>query len=131
VAVEATRAESIGSAALWFGVLGGPAAWGLQLLVASELVELSCSPGGGGGEVFGVAVDAIIVVLTVVCLVVATAAGVLSFRCLRRIGTGDPSPGQRARWMAVAGLLTSVLSFVVVLQGAFPTVFLSLCERAL
>lgn len=117
--------------ALWFGTLGGPIAWGFQVLIGSELPELACSPGSAGPAVGGVGVESILVALDVTCALVAVLAALVAWRCWRRTGGGDESVGGRARWMAVAGIFTSVLSLVVIIQGFFPLLLLSGCSRSL
>jgi hypothetical protein len=131
MASHVTTVESKGSAALWFGTLAGPAAWIAQVLVSAEVVELTCSPGAGGPRVFGIGLEAIASAVTIVCLAVTAAAGVVSFRCWRRTRREDHSTGQRARWMALAGMLTSSLSGIVIVQGLAPTLILAGCARAL
>jgi len=117
--------------ALWFGFIGGPAAWSVQALVNTSLTAHSCYPrltplsspttGGLRGIAFAV---------SLLALAVCVAAAAVSWRTWWRTreehqqGTGrgrqhEPSAALletgegRTRFMALAGVLTSVLFLVV------------------
>jgi hypothetical protein len=128
-ASSVSRSESLGSLALWFGILGAPTAWGIQILVGYNIDEIVCSPGSQSGELAGVGTETWIVVLHIVLTVMAVAALLVSFACWRRTGVGDSSPAQRARWMALAGLMVSAFFLLIILSGFAPTAFLKSCEQ--
>ena len=127
--------------ALWFGFLGGPAAWTVQTLVNLPLAAHSCFPqltplrlptvDGLRGIAFTVSLASV---------AVCVAAMVISWRAWRhtreehQAGSGrgrehDPTPALletgegRTRFMALAGLLVSVM-FLVVTAMNTATVFL-------
>ena len=131
MAEQPTKAETKGSAALWFGVLAGPAAWSVQTLIGGELPEFGCAPGAGPQEVYGVGIEAIIRAATGVLAAITVAGGVVSYVCWRRTRAEASSRHDRAAWMALAGVMTNVVFFVVILLGFVPTLYLSGCGRSL
>lgn len=124
MATEVTRAEAKGSGWLWFGVLGGPAAWSLQTLIGSELDEIACSPGATTPGI----VEPVILAASAICFGITILAGVLSWRCLRALSGSDDTNGRRATWMARAGILTSAFFVIAIFQGFLPSLFLSACQ---
>ena len=130
-AASSTRAESIGSAALWFGVFGGPAAWCLQILIGYNVEEIVCASGSQSQTVLGIGVEVLIVALHIGLTCVTLAAGLVSYRCWRRAGEGDASTGGRARWMAAAGMMVSILFLIIIVSGFVPALFLETCDPPL
>ncbi len=120
-----------GAAALWFGVLAGPLAWITQLFMGTELPELMCAVGAEDGSVYGIGIETIIQTLTVVLGGVTALAGLVAMRCWRRVREDDPTPGKRAAWMSLAGVVTSCLFLVLILPGLLPAGFLTECGRSL
>jgi hypothetical protein len=121
-----TRAERRGSWLLWAGVLTGPAAWSLQLLINYNLEELACSSASQQpGVLVGLGVETFILLVNVVAAAATLVAGLGALSCLR--GSKDESTGQRATWMAGAGVMTSVLFLIAILTGFAPTFYLSVC----
>jgi hypothetical protein len=116
------RSEHNGS--LWFGVLGAPAAWFIDLEVQYALVPWVCA-----------AQHRIVLHLaTAVFLAAAAIAGGISWhhwQALKREFGENPPPGVPARqqFMAGLGLLTSGLFFVVILAQGIPNFFLDPCAK--
>ncbi len=130
-ATAATRSETVGSAALWFGILVGPFAWGLQIVLGYSVEEIVCAESSHSEKLVGIGVETVVLGLHV-ALTALTFFGVLvSFRCWRRTAREDPSVGGRAAWMAVAGMMVSVLFLIVVVCGFFPSLFLDVCDPSL
>ena len=125
-----SRAEGRGSALLWFGVLAGPAAWSVEIIVGYGVEEIACSAGSVGQEIEGVGVEPIIVLLTLFLGAVAAAAGLVAFGCLRRLRASRGAAGGRAEWMAIAGIATSSIFLVLIVVNLFSVVFLGVCEVA-
>lgn len=128
---EITRRETRGSALLWFGVLGAPTAWALGLLSGYSLEEwFACSPAATDqGEVLGLGVRALGLVIPIAMTGVAVAAGLVAGRCLRAI---PKQPGDhitaRARWMAWAGIFNSVLYGLAIAVTVAAPLLLGVCE---
>lgn len=107
--------------ALWFGLLGAPFAWTLQELVNVALASNACYPhdvplpsplwNGLTGLTLGV---------EVVAIVLCIAAAVVAFATWRRTGSEKPGDAHqllgsgdgRTRFMAMAGMMTSVLFLI-------------------
>jgi hypothetical protein len=126
---------------LWFGLFGGPAAWSVQTLVNLSVASHACYPrlfplnapaiGGLRGIVFVVSIVAVLV--SVVAAVSAWRAW-QSTRHEHQESSGKANQHQteaaaletgegRTRFMALAGLLTS-MTFVLVSLVHLSTVFL-------
>jgi hypothetical protein len=129
MAREVTNQGS-GSTALWFGVLGGPAAWSLQVILGYGAEEIACSPGSQSEELAGMGIEPFLVVVSLALTMLTLAALLVSIRCLRIHRSGDPTTGDRAKWMAVAGVMVSVLFLIVLVSGFAPVWFLSTCTPA-
>jgi hypothetical protein len=108
--------------ALWIGVLGPPAVWGLQMQINYALVPRLCRT------------DAYW--LTHLCsgaaLVLAAVATLLAWREFRRLR--DEEPGARGdqwaawpRFMAVLGLMTGTLFCLLIVAQALPSFFINPC----
>ena len=125
-AAEVTRREAKGSILLWFGVLGGPAAWTIQLLSGYSLEEwFACSPATTSeGVILGLGVRTWALAIPVTGALVTLVAGLVAWSCLRRIPRAPTDHvTQRARWMAWAGILNSILyGLVIVTSTAVPLV---------
>ena len=129
-----SRREARGSALLWFGVLGGPVAWVTQLALNYSIEEwFACSPGTGTtGIVLGFRVPEVAFAVTGLLAVVALAAGIVSISCYRKIRTrnGSDEIAGRARWMAIAGIMNSILYFIIIVASFGPPILLRVCETS-
>ena len=127
---EVSKREAQGSFLLWFGVLGAPLAWTIQLLLTYSLEEwFACSRSvQDSGEVLGLGVRTVATAITSALALVALAAGIVSvscFRNLRRKSGGDAL--ERAHWMALAGIMNSVLYLMIILLSYGPPALLEVC----
>lgn len=128
-----SKREAGGSAVLWFGVLGGPTAWVIQLAINYSLEEwFACSPGTGtAGIILGFRVPAIAVSVTGVLAALAFAAGIASVACYRKTRrAGNDEISARARWMALAGIMNSILYFIIIVASFAPPALLRVCESS-
>lgn len=111
-----------GERALGFGLLGGPLAWLLQLAVSYPLVPLVCVVGW----------DMVFHLVTLVTALLALAAGTVAWQSWQWVRE-EPHDGvtrdARKRFMALSGVLFSVLFFVIILAQWLPVFFLSSCDR--
>ena len=111
----------------WFAVLAGPSAWSIQFIVSYNVTDTgACAPAGshflasGGFRPVVAVVSALAAVVTVVGLVV-------SYRCWRQLRGQDPTPGERASWLAVAGMMSNGLFLLMILGSFLPLAFFSRC----
>lgn len=122
---------------LWFGVLAAPAAWSVAGLADYVAVGSRCrldpvGPGHPAGQVPGVAIA-----LTVLALVIAGAALVVSWSNWNRVRedagrlprTGEPSALGRARFLSFAGMLGSILFLLGIVLLGFPSLVLNPCTQ--
>lgn len=131
IAEDITRRETKGSAALWYAILAAPLAWITQLVVTYSLEEwFACSPSATDeGTILGLDVRTFALGVTLVLGAIAVAGGVVAGRCLRRIRNGGDITA-RARWMAYAGLLNSVLYLFIIVANIAPPLILRVCETS-
>jgi hypothetical protein len=131
-AATITATETKGSWRLWFAVLGSPVAWAGGLVVNYSLGEVfACSPSARHpGQMLGLPVHTVALIVTSAMGVVAAASGLAAFSCWRRLrqaGAGDERL-DRARWMAVAGMIEVVLFLPAILLGFVPAFLIHACE---
>lgn len=114
-----------GPAALWFGILAGPAAWTMQGLLAWFFGQRICASMSIGG------VRATLAAVSVGALAVAGAGAATGWRNLRRANPGgqtvEVDPSDRVHFMALAGLLVSVVFIIGIFWAALPSVLLRQC----
>ena len=113
---------SWGTASLWAGVLGAPAAWAVQFEVNYALVPWIC----GHGWRF------LIPLISAIFIVIGIAMFVLTWREWSRVNHAAQSDDQggesgRRYFMAVLGLLVSSLFTVVILAQGLAVFFLNPC----
>ncbi len=130
-AEEVSKAEARGSLALWFAVLGSPLAWVAHLGISYSLEEwFACSSSARQrGEILGVGVDPIALVVNLAMAGVAAASGLVAYSCWRKLaGQEGDDTGERARWMAFAGMVEACLFLGIILLGLAPPLALGTCE---
>jgi len=122
----------MGSWLLWFGALGAPAAWTVQLLLNYSLEEwFACSPSATEeGRVVGVEVPTAALTVSGVLTLVAVAAGLVAASCYRKIRAASSDVESRASWMAEAGIMNSVLYVIVMVASFGPPLLLDVCEAS-
>jgi hypothetical protein len=127
-----SRSESIGSIALWIAVLTGPLAWATQLAVAYGLEDaIACAPATSRpGTIVGLSVPVAVLLLNAVLLGATLLAGALGWRCLVRLRDQDVTTAGRARWMALAGVINSVLFGLIIAVGFIPAFVLDACMES-
>jgi amino acid permease len=127
MAADVSQREARGSAALWFGVLAGPAAWSIQVLIGYSAEEIACSSGSQTDELAGIGIETLIIAVNAALTAITFIALVVSFRRYQHDRRGDPTTGARATWMGLAGVMVSALFLVVLVSGFAPMLFLTTC----
>jgi hypothetical protein len=111
------------TAALWFGALGGPVAWFMQLCIVYGLAQLAC---------YGVASPVTLHVASALCLLVALAATFTSYR-EHRLARGrwptDRTGGlhSRVEFMSAFGILSGALFALVIVANWIAVILLKVC----
>jgi hypothetical protein len=117
----ATDAAPPRAAVLWTGILAGPFAWAVDLMVRYALVHWSC----------GTQQTIVLKIISFVTLLVVIGGGVVAWRAYGQIPPGVPTDGgrpiDRARFMAIVGMLTAALFTLVVIATAIPPWVLDAC----
>jgi hypothetical protein len=109
------------SIALWFGMLGGPAAGFLNVLFNYQAVDRACVTDS----------SLVIHILTLVFLAVAFLAGLVSWRLRADAGRWRDDAGgmlARSRFMATVGLLTSAVAIVAIVMQWIPVFIIGACH---
>lgn len=107
----------------WMGVLLAPSAWFVQLQTSYLLVFYACSSRN----------HFTLHLATLLFLLLSAAGGFIAWSNWRRAGRKWPdehaTPASRTRFMAVLGLLTSALFFLLILTQGIPSFFLEPCIK--
>lgn len=126
--LERIPPESPVSPVLWFGVLGAPGAYAVQLGLGYWLTQAACSP---AGEEWGISLSAWAIVVTALAALVAIGAGLTSIWLYRRHGDRhDPPPAGRVAFLAAVGMTVSVLFLLLILMTGAGVVTFRVCNQS-
>ena len=104
-------------------MLAAPVAWLFQLQVTYLFVLYACST----GQHFTLHL------VSILTLVIAAGGGFVAWRNWQQAGREWPNQDEgvipRSRFMAVLGVLTSALFFLLILASWIPSFFLGPCQR--
>ena len=107
---------------LWAGILTGPIAWALDLLVSYAVVKWTCLTSQHWP------IDA----CAIGALALACAGAALSSYALQQAMDGEPTDGgapvQRAKFMAILGVATSALFAITIAAAWIPRWVLDACH---
>lgn len=118
---ERVTSRTGASFALWFGMLGGPAAAFLNVALSYQVVNRACIERS----------SIVIHIFMGTFLLIAAIAGAISWRCRKRAGNEPDDAGgvsARSRFMATVGLLTAAISVVAILMQWIPVFFIGACQ---
>jgi hypothetical protein len=127
--VNNARIRLQGNPLLWFGLLGSPVVWIVQLLLNWSLTEGVCSP-QFMGFLSGPSTRLVVLLGGIVAIAIALAAGVASYQALRQMTRDQALPGEIAesrRFMALCGMLLSALFTLAIVFTTVPVLVLP-CE---
>jgi hypothetical protein len=111
-------------AALWFGLLGGAAAWTLHLLLAYLIAEFGCVAEKDAIIWAGITKPAwMLLVMSAVMLAVAGAATWAAHLAGKHPGRHDAEPPSVERYMARTGVIMSGLFTFIILVQSIPAFF--------
>ncbi len=107
---------------LWTGILAGPIVWAANLMASYALVKWVCHTN----------TDAALQLITIASLVIVSGAAAVSWSAFVRTRNDVPTDGgrprQRARFMAILGLVSSGLFALQIIAGAIPHWVLDACQ---
>ncbi len=108
--------------ALWTGLLAGPIVWLISFEANFALAPWACVT-QGKAALYAVSIGA---------LVLSGGSGLLAWREWGDLGKQPPGDSEgtlpRSRIMALGGVLSSALFFLVILAQAIPEVMLKACD---
>jgi hypothetical protein len=121
-AVNAGDVRWLSPLPLWTGILAGPIAWASDLMASYAVVKWVCHTSN----------HMILPLITTASLAMVIGAAAISWTALRRTTSDVPTDGgqprQRARFMAVLGLVSCGLFALQILAGAIPHLALDACR---
>ena len=113
---------------LWFGLLGAPLAWALQLVVGYGVEEAGCAQ---GSRRWGLPTHAFQIVILCVCLAVALGSAIAAAWSWRAAERGRvPNRRGRVAFLAYSGLLASALFLALIVLSGAGAITLDTCERS-
>ena len=113
--------EQAGLALLWFGVLAGPAAAGLNMFAGYALTKWACA----SGHTF------VLTAIAAVTLMVALSGAWVGWSCRRQLRDANEHGGtivDRSYFAALVGTGLSLITGLLIVLQAFPHFVLSPCE---
>jgi hypothetical protein len=116
---------------LWFGVLGGAAAWTAHTLVDWGINETTCR--AGSTELAGVPMKPLLIATTLAFLLVSVVATAVAWRQwhVLRAAEGDDPPSelrlQRASFMAMVGFAADVVFTLILVCTAISVLVFPVC----
>jgi hypothetical protein len=114
----------------WFGLLGAPLAWAVQLVVGFGVTDARCSPGSAR---WGVGVDTWEISLTVAAgaiVILAEVAAVSLYLATRGVPYDGPPPVARRHFFVTASSLGNILFFGAVLMSGIAAVYHTPCAQS-
>jgi hypothetical protein len=112
----------------WYGVLGAPLAWTVELLAGYGTQEAACSVGSGSSSLSGNANSAI-GVLTAAMLLIAIGSALAARATRRALAAGEiPDPRGRVDFMARVGTIGSLLFTLAIVLSGIPIFALDSCH---
>ena len=114
----------------WFGLLGAPLAWTVQLVVGYGVTEARCNP---VGLLWGVGVDTWEIALmaaagAVVLLAEASAVGL--YLATRDVAYDAAPPAGRRRFFVTASSLGNILFLAIILMSGIAAVYHTPCQQS-
>jgi hypothetical protein len=113
-----------GSSLAWFGLAAPPFAWAAQLLLGYSMQEAGCDR--PDANLWGAGLEPLTAVVLVICGAIAVAGGVAAVAALRMSGANDPRG--RVGFVAVSGIVASVVFGLAILLSAIPLLSLDACR---
>jgi hypothetical protein len=104
---------------IWYGFLGGAAAWSVQLVLGYGIEDSACSQGNSGTKPW-------IVFVTLVLAAATVGSGGAAFLTWRR---SDRDARGAVSFLALAGMLASLFFLVLIALGGLQLASLDSCDQ--
>jgi hypothetical protein len=114
----------------WFGLLGAPLAWTVQLVVGYGVTEARCDPGSSRWGVGHDTWQVLLMVAAGAVVIAAEAASVLVYAATREVSYSDAPPLGRRHFFATASALVNVLFLAMILMSGLAAVDHELCRQS-
>jgi len=114
----------------WFGLLGAPIAWTVQLVLGQGVTEARCNV---VNVHWGIALDTWQIALMVgasAVVLLAEAAAVLVYLATREVSYSGSPPLGRRRFFATASSLGNVLFLAMILMSGLAAVYHQPCRQS-
>ncbi len=112
---------------LWFGLLGGPAAWTSQHVFGMGMTLAACNV---AGTRWGIPVVAWTIAAMVSAAVVTVLAGLASLEVWRDTrDAGEQPPGSRIHFLSVVGMTINPLFLFIILMSGLGASVLGDCRQ--
>lgn len=112
---------------VWFAVLGAPGSWVFQFGVGYWLSQAKCSP---AGVMWGIGLDAWIVILSAIAIPTALGAGLVAFLVFRATeGSGNEPPQGRNRFLATVGMAVTPIFVGIMAMNLAGVLTYSYCPQ--
>ena len=114
----------------WFGLLGAPLAWTVQLVLGYGATEARCNAGGSG---WGVAVDTWEISLMIAAgsvVVLAEVCAIVLYLATREVSYDDAPPLGRRHFFVTASSLGNVLFLMIILLSGLAAVDHMPCRQS-
>jgi hypothetical protein len=109
--------------AQWYGVLGGPIFWAMQLQANYALVPQACS----SGDLKWLHLSSVLFLLLAFSAVAVAAYDYRKARAKSPVKTEESAEG-RSSFMGNLGIMTSGLFAIIIIAQAIPTFFFNPCD---
>jgi hypothetical protein len=126
-----SQPSKIGALSEWFGVSAGPVIWSVRLAISYMMIAIGCNAGFTRPEVVGLSgIEIPVALMSIVAVLITLLAAGISWRnwCWLKHSNGGNGPRDRSRFMAVSGIMLSILFAGVMLVEAAPIFFLAPCN---
>jgi hypothetical protein len=114
----------------WFGLLGAPLAWSVQLVVGYGVTEARCEPGGAR---WGVSVDTWEISLMIAAgavVILAELCAVALYYATRDVPYDGPAPVGRRQFFVAASSFGNVLFLMIILLSGIAAVEHMPCRQS-
>lgn len=130
------KLEHQSMARLWIGLFGSPVVWMAHFMLIWAIVEGGCLTGVSDRSVLGISVVQFFVIVTsLLGLALVAGVGWIGYRNWQHNRAVDASGDgriaravERTHFMAVTGMIFSVLFFTMILLSTLPVFVLPVCD---
>jgi hypothetical protein len=112
---------------MWFGLFGAPAAWVAQFLLGFGSTQAQCNPAGAR---WGVPVHTLTIAATAAAATIALLGWLAAIAVTRSTrGAESAPPRGRVHFLAVVGMTTSPLFFLIIVWSGVGALVLQECHQ--